>query len=277
MPGIDVGLSPEDPTIAELLKPQGYATGQFGKNHLGDLNKHLPTNHGFDEFFGNLYHLNAEEEPETPDFPDAEHYPVLHDIQNPRGVIRSWATAEDAGEVDPKFGPYLKQRIEDTGPLNRKRMETIDDEIAEACIDYLGRQKEAGNPFFVWLNFTHMHLAHPHQAREHRPSRSLAVALPRHDGRPRQERRTDPRRPRRARSHRRHDRHLQHRQRPSRQLLARRRHHTVPQREGHQLGGRLPGPRADPLAGPHRAGIGLQRDRPAPRLAAHLPGRRRRA
>ena len=83
-PGIDVGLAPEDPTIAELLKPLGYATGQFGKNHLGDLNKHLPTNHGFDEFFGNLYHLNAEEEPESPDFPDPEHYPVLHDIQLPR-------------------------------------------------------------------------------------------------------------------------------------------------------------------------------------------------
>jgi arylsulfatase A-like enzyme len=119
VPGIDVGLAPEDPTIAELLKPLGYATGQFGKNHLGDLNKHLPTNHGFDEFFGNLYHLNAEEDPESPDFPDAEHYPVLHDIQNPRGVIHSWATDEDTGEVDEKFGPHLKQRFEDPGELTR--------------------------------------------------------------------------------------------------------------------------------------------------------------
>src|SRR3984885_10789532 len=100
IPGAPTGMNEELVTIAGCLKAQGYATGQFGKNHLGDLNKHLPTNHGFDEFFGNLYHLNAEEEPETPDFPDAEHYPVLHDIQNPRGVIRSWATAEDAGEVD---------------------------------------------------------------------------------------------------------------------------------------------------------------------------------
>ncbi|MET0324466.1 MAG: arylsulfatase [Ilumatobacteraceae bacterium] len=158
VPGIDVGLAPEDPTIAELLKPLGYATGQFGKNHLGDLNKHLPTNHGFDEFFGNLYHLNAEEEPETPDFPDAENYPVLHDIQNPRGVIHSWATETDAGESDPKFGPHLKQRIEDTGPLNRKRMETIDDEIAEAAIGWITTQKEADTPFFIWVNFTHMHL-----------------------------------------------------------------------------------------------------------------------
>ena len=103
-PGVDVGLSVEDPTIAELLKPLGYATGQFGKNHLGDLNKHLPTVHGFDEFFGNLYHLNAEEEPELPDYPSRDEFPRLHDMQLPRGVIHSWATEDDTGEEDPRTG-----------------------------------------------------------------------------------------------------------------------------------------------------------------------------
>ena len=111
MPGVDMGLSAEDPTIAELLKPLGYATGQFGKNHLGDLNKHLPTAHGFDEFFGNLYHLNAEEEPENPDYPTEEEAPLLRRMLMPRGVIHSWATEESSDEVDERFGPTGKQRI----------------------------------------------------------------------------------------------------------------------------------------------------------------------
>src|SRR2546423_1086662 len=128
MPGADVGLRAEDPTIAELLKPLGYATGQFGKNHLGDKDNFLPTAHGFDEFFGNLYHLNAEEEPEDPDYPTEEEAPVLRAKLLPRGVIHSWATDDDTGEVDERYGPVGKQRIEDTGPLTRKRMETIDDE-----------------------------------------------------------------------------------------------------------------------------------------------------
>src|SRR4051812_13059274 len=123
LPGADVGLDPADPTIAELLKPLGYATGQFGKNHLGDHNQYLPTVHGFDEFFGNLYHLNAEEEPELPDFPSREQFPRLHDIQFPRGVLHCWATDEDDDTVDPKYGRVGKQRIEDTGPLTKKRME----------------------------------------------------------------------------------------------------------------------------------------------------------
>ena len=132
VPGIDVGLAPEDPTIAELLKPLGYATGQFGKNHLGDLNKHLPTNHGFDEFFGNLYHLNAEEEPGVARLPRRREVSgSRHDIQNPRGVIHSWATDEDTGEATRSTGRTGKQRIEDTGPLTKKRMETIDDETVE--------------------------------------------------------------------------------------------------------------------------------------------------
>jgi arylsulfatase len=157
MPGVDMGLSAEDPTIAELLKPLGYATGQFGKNHLGDLNKHLPTAHGFDEFFGNLYHLNAEEEPENPDYPTEEEAPLLRSRLLPRGVIRSWATEEDSGEVDERFGPAGRQRIEDTGPLTRKRMETIDDETTGACVDFIRRQAESDTPFFVWMNMTHMH------------------------------------------------------------------------------------------------------------------------
>jgi arylsulfatase A-like enzyme len=158
LPGADVGLDPADPTIAELLKPLGYATGQFGKNHLGDHNKYLPTVHGFDEFFGNLYHLNAEEEPELADFPSREQYPRLHDIQFPRGVLHCRATDEDDDTVDPKYGRVGKQRIEDTGPLTKKRMETIDDETTAACAGWIREQHEAGTPFFCWMNMTHMHL-----------------------------------------------------------------------------------------------------------------------
>ena len=123
IPGATVGLQPEDITIAEALKPLGYATGQFGKNHLGDRNEYLPTVHGFDEFFGNLYHLNAEEEPEDPDYPKN---PEFRAKFGPRGVIRSKATNVDDPTIDPRFGKVGKQTVEDTGPLTRKRMETID-------------------------------------------------------------------------------------------------------------------------------------------------------
>ncbi len=157
MPGVDLGLSAEDPTIAVLLKPLGYATGQFGKNHLGDLNRFLPTAHGFDEFFGNLYHLNAEEEPELPDYPKKEEFPRLYELQHPRGVIHSWATDTDDPTEHPKFGRVGKQRIEDTGPLTKKRMETIDDDIVAAAKDWINRQHQAGTPFFCWVNTTHMH------------------------------------------------------------------------------------------------------------------------
>ena len=122
LPGADFGIRPEDPTIAELLKPLGYATAQFGKNHIGDLDEHLPTNHGFDEFFGNLYHLNAEEEPEHEDYPKD---PAFKKRFGPRGVIHSWAQ------------PDGTQKIEDTGPLTRKRMETIDDEVTARTLEYL--------------------------------------------------------------------------------------------------------------------------------------------
>src|SRR5262245_13881731 len=142
MPGADAGLQSEDPTIAELLKPLGYATGQFGKNHLGDRDEFLPTAHGFDEFFGNLYHLNAEEEPEDPDYPKA---PEFRKRFGPRGVLHCWA--------DGKGG----QKIEDTGPLTKKRMETIDDETTAHALSFIDKAHKDGKPFFVWYNTTAMH------------------------------------------------------------------------------------------------------------------------
>jgi arylsulfatase A-like enzyme len=155
IPGATVGLQPEDITIAEALKPLGYATGQFGKNHLGDRNEFLPTVHGFDEFFGNLYHLNAEEEPEDPDYPKD---PAFRAKFGPRGVIKSKASDKDDPTGDPRVGKVGKQTIEDTGPLNKKRMETIDDETTAAAIDFMQRQVKANKPFFVWMNTTRMHL-----------------------------------------------------------------------------------------------------------------------
>jgi arylsulfatase A-like enzyme len=143
LPGTKIGLQPEDPTIADLLKPLGYATGQFGKNHLGDRDEFLPTVHGFDEFFGNLYHLNAEEEPENPDYPKN---PEFRKRFGPRGVLRS------------KAQPDGTQVIEDTGPLTRKRMETMDNEITAGALDFIERQHKDGKPFFCWWNSTRMHV-----------------------------------------------------------------------------------------------------------------------
>jgi arylsulfatase A-like enzyme len=162
IPGADIGLRAEDPTIAELLKPLGYATGQFGKNHLGDKNEFLPTVHGFDEFFGNLYHLNAEEEPERPNWPSPEEFPRFNEMARPRGVIHSWATDEDDDTVQGRYGRVGRQRIEDTGALTKKRMETIDDETLAGCQDFVQRAHDSETPFFVWMNTTHMHLyTHP--------------------------------------------------------------------------------------------------------------------
>jgi arylsulfatase len=139
LPGADLGLRKEDPTIAEFLKPLGYATGQFGKNHLGDKDEFLPTNHGFDEFFGNLYHLNAEEEPENPDYPKS---PEFKKRFGPRGVLKCTADG----------------KIEDTGPLTKKRMETVDQEFLAAASDFIDRQTKAKKPFFCWFNSTRMHV-----------------------------------------------------------------------------------------------------------------------
>lgn len=157
-PGAALGLRAEDPTIAGLLKGVGYATGQFGKNHLGDRNEFLPTVHGFDEFYGNLYHLNAEEEPELPDYPNERDFPNFRGTFGPRGVLDCKARDVDDATEDPRFGRVGKQIINDTGPLTRKRMATIDDDVAARSADFIQRMHDAGKPFFVWVNFTHMHL-----------------------------------------------------------------------------------------------------------------------
>ena len=159
-----MGMSQLDPSIGGLLKNLGYATGQFGKNHVGDRNESLPTVNGFDEFFGNLYHLNAEEEPELPDYPKDPAYRAKF---GPRGVLKCKATDSDDPTVDPRFGKIGKQTIEDTGALTKKRMETIDDETSAAAIDYMKRQHAAGKPFFCWFNSTRMHLR-THVRAEHR-------------------------------------------------------------------------------------------------------------
>ncbi|MFK4523017.1 arylsulfatase A-like enzyme [Bradyrhizobium japonicum] len=152
IPGATVGLQARDATIAELLKPLGYATGQFGKNHLGDRNEYLPTVHGFDEFFGNLYHLNAEEDPENRFYPTG-----MRDQIGPRGVLRCKASDRDDPTEHPRWGKVGKQTIEDTGALTKKRMETIDDETSAAAIDFMQRQAKANTPFFCWFNTTRMH------------------------------------------------------------------------------------------------------------------------
>jgi arylsulfatase len=154
-PGAPMGMSKLDPSVGGLLKNLGYATGQFGKNHVGDRNETLPTVNGFDEFFGNLYHLNAEEEPELPDYPKDPAYRAKF---GPRGVLKCKATDRDDPTTDPRFGRIGKQTIEDTGALTKKRMETIDDETSAAAIDYMKRQNAAGKPFFCWFNSTRMHL-----------------------------------------------------------------------------------------------------------------------
>jgi len=153
LPGASVGLQARDATLAELLKPLGYATGQFGKNHLGDKDEYLPTNHGFDEFFGNLYHLNAEEDPENHFYPQN---PEFRKRYGPRGVLKTSADG----------------KIEDTGPLTKKRMETIDDETSAAAIDFMQRQARANRPFFCWFNSTRMHFR-THVRAEHRDKPGL--------------------------------------------------------------------------------------------------------
>lgn len=155
LPGAPEGLKKEDPTLAQLLKPYGYVTGQFGKNHLGDRNEFLPTVHGFDEFFGNLYHLNAEEEPENVDYPKNAKF---KETFGPRGVMHCFATSRDDATVDPRFGKVGKQKCEDTGPLTRKRMETIDEEVTKGALDFMDKAHKEGKPFFVWWNSTRMHI-----------------------------------------------------------------------------------------------------------------------
>jgi arylsulfatase len=159
LPGSLRGIQKSDPTLAEVLKSLGYATAQFGKNHLGDRNEFLPTVHGFDEWFGNLYHLNAEEEPEQLDYLKD---PALKAKFAPRGVMHAWATTVDDATTDPRFGRVGKQKIENTGPLTRKRMETFDQEVTDATLSYLDRVGKGDKPFFVWFNTTAIHVwSHP--------------------------------------------------------------------------------------------------------------------
>ena len=187
VPGVDIGWAAEDPTIAELLKPLGYATGQFGKNHFGDLNKYLPTVHGFDEFFGNLYHLNAEEEPEHSDYPHKDQFPQ---------AARTGAAPRCARLQGHRRGVHRARRreVRPGRQADHRGHRPADRQAAwrpstttspTRTVDYIKRQHEAGNPFFVWCNFTHMHL-YTHQAGEPGPGRAVAVRVPRHDDRPRQ-------------------------------------------------------------------------------------------
>ena len=155
LPGAKEGITAADPTIADLLKPLGYMTGQFGKNHLGDRNDMLPTVHGFDEWFGNLYHLNAEEEPENADYPKDPKFKAMF---GPRGVLHCYATDVDDPTDDPRFGKVGKQTIEDTGPLTKKRMETIDEEVTAKALDFMERATKADKPFFIWWNSSRMHV-----------------------------------------------------------------------------------------------------------------------
>jgi arylsulfatase A-like enzyme len=155
MPGATLGLSADDPTVGQIMKGFGYATGQFGKNHLGDRNEHLPTVHGFDEFFGNLYHLNAEEEPEYPNYPKD---PEFRKRFGPRGVMKCKASEKDDTKVDEHFGKVGKQVIENTGPLTRKRMETVDEEFLGAALEFIDRKHKAGTPWFCYFNPTRMHV-----------------------------------------------------------------------------------------------------------------------
>jgi arylsulfatase A-like enzyme len=178
IPGATVGLQARDVTLAELLKPLGYATGQFGKNHLGDRNAFLPTVHGFDEFYGNLYHLNAEEDPESRTYPRD---PRFREALGPRGVLRCKASDRDDPTDHPRWGKVGKQTIEDTGPLTRKRMETIDDETSAAAIDFMQRQARANRPFFCWFNSTRMHFR-THVRDAHRDKPGLTSRTEYNDG-----------------------------------------------------------------------------------------------
>jgi arylsulfatase A-like enzyme len=155
LPGAKQGIQDKDPTIAELLKPLGYATAQIGKNHLGDRNEFLPTVHGFDEFYGNLYHLNSEEEPEDPDYPKD---PTFYKNFGPRGVLDCKATDKDDPMVDPRFGKVGKQTIKDTGPLTKARMETAEEELLPHSLEFIDRSVKANKPFFLWHNSTRMHV-----------------------------------------------------------------------------------------------------------------------
>jgi arylsulfatase len=245
LPGAALGLGPLDPSVGDVMKSLGYATGQFGKNHLGDRNEHLPTVHGFDEFFGNLYHLNAEEEPQNPDYPKDPRFRARF---GPRGVLRCRATSEDDPTIDPQFGRVGKQAIENTGPLDTKRMETIDEEFLAAAKDFINRQQKAGVPWFCYFNSTRMHIF-THLKKESQGKTGLGIypdGMVEHDGHVGQllQLLDDL-----GVANRLHDG-----QRRRSLHLARWRLDAVQEREGDQLGGRFPRALRDPMAGGHHAG-----------------------
>ncbi|WP_455370255.1 arylsulfatase [Petrachloros mirabilis] len=186
LPGAKEGWQKTDVTMATVLKGQGYATGQFGKNHQGDRNEHLPTMHGFDEFLGNLYHLNAEEEPENEDYPrDMKLASGKTFLQTfgPRGVLHCYATDNDDSTEIPRFGKWGMQKCKDTGPLTKKRMESVDDETVAAAKDFIARQVKAGKPFFTWWNGTRMHFrTHVKEERRHKGHDEYTDGMIEHDG-----------------------------------------------------------------------------------------------
>ena len=275
IPAAPIGMNDKLVTIAALLKEQGYATGQFGKNHLGDLNHMLPTNHGFDEFFGNLYHLNAEEEPEMDNYPEGSEVP-----RELRSARRDPLLGHRQGRHDGRCRAGARsasRRSRTPGPLTKKRMETCDDEFVAAAKDFIKRQEKAGKPWFVWLNTTHMHLF------THTKKKSLGQAgrwqSPYHDTMIDHDKNVGEMLDLLDELGIADDTFVQYStdNGPHRNTLARRRHDAVPQREEHQLGRRVPHSAAGALARQDRGRLGLQRDRPAPRLAADLPRHGRRA
>lgn len=185
LPGAKEGWQDSDVTIATVLKAQGYATGQFGKNHFGDRNEHLPTAHGFDEFLGNLYHLNAEEEPEHEDYPRdmvLANGNKFIDQFGPRGVLHCYATEDKNKDKDPRFGQWGYQKCEDTGPLTKKRMETVDDETSKRAMDFIREQHKAGKPWFVWWNGTRMHFrTHVRDDHRHKGNDEYTDGMIEHD------------------------------------------------------------------------------------------------
>ena len=260
LPGAPLGLQAQDPTIATALKAQGYATGQFGKNHLGDRDEHLPTMHGFDEFFGNLYHLNAEEEPELPDYPKDPGVP--QEVRAPRRAAHLGQRRRH-----PARRGHRPAHQEADGNLRRR--------IPRRCSRFHQAPARGRNAVLRVVQHHAHAFPHPHRARERGPRGALAVALPRHDARSRRHGRQHAGSARRAGHRRGHDRHVLHRQRSAHEQLARRRHDPVPQREELQLGGRLPRPGAGALAGAHPGRLGAERHCQPRRLVRHAACRRR--
>nr|WP_205691912.1 sulfatase-like hydrolase/transferase [Caulobacter soli] len=272
MPATAQGLSFEDPSVGQFLKSFGYATGQFGKNHLGDRNEHLPTVHGFDEFFGNLYHLNAEEEPYYENYPKD---PAFRAKYGPRGVLKCKATDAEDATVDPHFGKVGKQTIENTGPLPKERMETVDEEFLEAALDFIDRKTTENQPWFCYFNPTRMHVfTHLKPASKGKTGLGVypdgMVELDGYVGQLLDKLKalgiSD-------------DTVVVFTTDNGAEVLtwARRRRHAVPGREGHQLGRRLARALRDPLARRGREGPDHQRHRLAAGLHPHLRGRQRRA